>query len=88
MKKEGSERPSISQKTNAHRVLHSAQDHIQDDLTRTVPVMESMIQAIFVQIIHAVNHLIVSPCRNLNFSVFASRDTKRMKMVFAKKLLR
>ena len=53
-----------------------------------MPLVASMIQAIFVQIIHVVNHLIVSPCRNLNFIVFANRDTKRIKMVSAKKLLK
>ena len=59
-----------------------------ENSTRAVPLVESMIQAIFVQIIHAVNHLIVSPCQNHNFIVFANRDTKRMKMVSAKKLLK
>ena len=56
------------------------------DMIQFVLLMESIIQAIFVPIIPALDHLTVLPCQIPNFIVFVIQAIKRMKMANAKKL--
>ena len=55
------------------------------DMIRFVLLMELIIQAIFVPIILALDHLIVLHYQILNFIVFVIQVIKRMKMANAKK---
>ena len=55
------------------------------DMIRFVLLMELIIQAIFVPIIPALDHLIVLPCQIPNSIVFVIQALKRMKMANAKK---
>ena len=84
---EGRVKPFTSQTANVRQSLNLAQRDIHASLNQVVLMMELMIQASFVQVIHAVEHLIVSPCQNQNFIVFAIRVMKRIEMISAKKLL-
>ena len=70
---------SFEQIANVHRAP------ILVDMIRFVLLMELIIEAIFVPIIPALDHLIVLHCQIQNFIVFAIQGLKRMKMVNARK---